>query len=1541
MIREFLLPVWCATWVSVFTTAVTAHVYINELMASNGSSSIDTASGTFPDWIEIHNDSTLDVEIGNYFLSDKPDNPAKWRIPVNTIIPAGGYVVIWADGSNTALHTNFSLSADGECIVLVRPDLLLADSITFGPQVADRSYGRNPAQPDFWSYFDFPTPGAPNSRKTLSAHAKTAEVPRFSRQGGFYQQVFDLTITSGQPGDTLRYTTDGAEPTRQSRVYEKPVSITGTTVIRAKTFSESLYNSPTVTATYFIGSRHTLPVIALATDPNYLWDSRIGIYTKGTNGSVGFFGDTANYYRDWERPVNVELFASDQRPGFNERAGVEIVGLTSRTDSLKGMAIGFGKKYGKSEVEYRLFPSRKTSRLKEFVLRNSGGYDLLFTHFRDGMMNNLVANRMNIDYQAYQPAVIYLNGSYWGILNMREKINKNYPAVIHNADPDNIDFLEFFKSVIVCDGDSDHYDELVQYVSNNTLTTEDAYNYINAKIDLQEFINYHIAEIYFQNTDWPGNNVKMWRPKHERGKWRWILTDVEIGFNLFQTPPEQDGIRRLLEPVEEGWNFPWATLLFRKLIENKRIRQQFIQTFACYLSTVFDSSSVLRQIDSTQNLLKPEFPAHISRWHHIASMDQWNKNVDTLREFARKRPLFCLQHLKNNFMLQDAIPVTFITAPAGLGRIELNGQVLPSDTFSCALFREVPIDIKAVPNTGYTFIGWRRDLVATSDSVSCTIEGKNVIMAEFARNANEIIPAVISSDAYLNKAGSPYFAGRDVRVDSNATLTVDPGVTIYCGDSVSFIIHGALELNGTENDPVIFKPDSSSRAESIGALCFLNTTIPSRLSHVRIRSASKSKADPDGCFASITVLQSAVQLNDVYLESTHQPFYAENSDVTISASAFRSNATCDLIHVKGGSVVVENCDLKGNYSFDTDAIDFDGVDGGVIRGNRIYDINGDNSDAIDLGEGSKNILIQDNLIRSCSDKGVSVGQASTATIERTTILFCGLGVGVKDAGSIAYLDRNTFHGNRIAVACFEKNAGAGGGRAEVKNCIFSASEAAPATVDQYSELVISYSLSTTSALGGIGNISGQPRFVAPVSGDFNLEPNSICIDAGDPSSPKDPDHTIADLGSHSRSRQVSINEICYLGTGQPYPGDWIELVNTGSDAVDCGRWSIVSRKNGWRVQLSPLQLLPPNSYRVVPGNYRRFHEQNSECKLIAGETSFDLDSSDEILLLLNAAGTVMDSVHYTDGTPWPVMTGTGNSTLALANSQSDNAYPGNWFVGRSGGTPGKSNATATRTKDIVINEINYNADPLFDTEDWIELYNRGDTPLDISGWVMTDDDTDHRYTFPVATIIASHDFIVVCRNRGKFSLFHPKVWNTIGDYDFGLGSNGDRICLFDAVGNCADSLSYRVTAPWPAEPNGTGTTLELINPDLENALATSWANSDAYGTPGRINSRYASTGNVSGGRSSLPARTRLLYCRQSAFTHTTEITCTISQRDSGAVCVSAYNLRGQLIETILDKRLPAGLHRCTFHTERLSRGTFLIRFATRNAIITRTLILVR
>ena len=158
---------------------------------------------------------------------------------------------------------------------------------------------------------------------------------------------------------------------------------------------------------------------------------------------------------------------------------------------------------------------------------------------------------------------------------------------------------------------------------------------------------------------------------------------------------------------------------------------------------------------------------------------------------------------------------------------------------------------------------------------------------------------------------------------------------------------------------------------------------------------------------------------------------------------------------------MENCILKGNDAFDSDAIDYDQIEAGVIRGNRIYNFYGFNSDAIDLGEEAKNILIENNVIYNINDKGVSIGQGSTAIIKRNLIANCGMGIGIKDFDSFGYVEHNSFYGNNYGIAVYEKNIGAGGANAEVVNSIIANSKTSSVFVDALSGINISYSLSNT------------------------------------------------------------------------------------------------------------------------------------------------------------------------------------------------------------------------------------------------------------------------------------------------------------------------------------------------------------------------------------------------------------------------------------------------------------------------------------------------
>ena len=167
---------------------------INELMASNNNFCQDSQN-EYDDWFEIYNFGLDSIDIGGMFLTDNMTVPTKWQIPASTVIPAGGYLLIWADDDtdDDGLHANFKLDADGEEISLFDSDgVTLIDSIIFPEQTTDISFGRYPDANENLIFFSTPTPGEENK----DAYIDEMEAPEFSHERGFYEESFMVTIAT-------------------------------------------------------------------------------------------------------------------------------------------------------------------------------------------------------------------------------------------------------------------------------------------------------------------------------------------------------------------------------------------------------------------------------------------------------------------------------------------------------------------------------------------------------------------------------------------------------------------------------------------------------------------------------------------------------------------------------------------------------------------------------------------------------------------------------------------------------------------------------------------------------------------------------------------------------------------------------------------------------------------------------------------------------------------------------------------------------------------------------------------------------------------------------------------------------------------------------------------------------------------------------------------------------------------------------------------------------------------------------------------------
>ena len=605
-------------------------IVISEVMASNAHTKLDPDFSKFSDWIELHNKSANDIDISNYKLSDKLDK-GKWTIPQNTTIKAGEYMLFWADDENRVAkgyHTNFTLKSKGESIALFDNQNKLVDGFKFGKQQADITVSN---QNNELRYMN-PTPNAKNS-PSVSSLSLTSE-PNFSINGGFYGAGFSLDLSAN--GSTIYYTTDGSYPTKKSPVYRNSISINDTTIVRARALEDGKLLSKEVTNSYFIGVNKNLAVVSISTDDDYLFGDRVGIYTIGTNGAktpgCSDGPQFANFYQNWKRPAHIEYFDKDKKLGFSQEVDIKISGSCSRVIPQKSLSISAKSKYGKKSIDYKLFPHKNISKFAGFKLK-SGGQDWYGTMLRDAFMQQVIKDDMDVDYQDYRPCVVYLNGKYWGIHNIREKKNEHFLAENHSAiDPKKIDILKSHNGIK--EGNDKKYKEFLAFIDNHDLSDATNYNTISTMMDMENYIDYIIAETYFANADWPYENVRYYRPQKDGALWRWMLEDLDLALGGYGSDVNNFMLDFISNPNSAGENNPlWSTQIFRALIKNPTFKARFKQKYYGYLNSTFSTNRMIIVLDNLASVIREEIPSHEDRW----KIDGWEEKINDLKDIIRNR----------------------------------------------------------------------------------------------------------------------------------------------------------------------------------------------------------------------------------------------------------------------------------------------------------------------------------------------------------------------------------------------------------------------------------------------------------------------------------------------------------------------------------------------------------------------------------------------------------------------------------------------------------------------------------------------------------------------------------------------------------------------------------------------------------------------------------------------------------------------------------------------------------------------------------------
>ena len=389
-----------------------------------------------------------------------------------------------------------------------------------------------------------------------------------------------------------------------------------------------------------------LMVVSLIVDPNDLFNYDTGIYLQGV---LGDFNDPkkGNYSKRGkgaQRKSFVHFFENDGDLRFKTNAGVKIHGNLSRAQPQKSFTLLFRSKFGSKPIFSNLYGDTKY--LHRMILRtpftsSMQGQSLIMDSFIGE-----VAQKMNLDAMGSIPCNLYLNGEYWGIYHLREKVDQFYLKEKYSISKESIEIVEFNKgykdNFKACYGEKNNWISLMTYIGNHDISKAECYEYVSQKIDLNNLIDYLILSTFFANKDWPGNNFKFWRSSDLDSKWRFIVQDMDACFR------NDDMFNYLLTKNQtKGNNIASSTLLFRKLFKNKEFRKKFTSKYKELIEDELQTKNLILDLNVMVDKIAPSIQHQIDRWHMPVSYDSWEKRIEKMRIYLEKRARKYNEHMKN------------------------------------------------------------------------------------------------------------------------------------------------------------------------------------------------------------------------------------------------------------------------------------------------------------------------------------------------------------------------------------------------------------------------------------------------------------------------------------------------------------------------------------------------------------------------------------------------------------------------------------------------------------------------------------------------------------------------------------------------------------------------------------------------------------------------------------------------------------------------------------------------------------------------------
>ncbi|AWV96675.1 CotH kinase family protein [Arcticibacterium luteifluviistationis] len=885
-----------------------ANLYINEVMASNDASVLDNV-GEASDWIEIYSSMPNTTNLKGYFFTDDKDDLTQFEIENDILINPSEYKIFWAsdETGNGDYHLNFKLSSSGEWVALVAPDgQTIIDSMSFGQQRTDISYGKISYNPVETRYFTPSTPYANNS--SSNSYLGFLEPPSFSNEAGFFDNDFDLTLSSSEANVNIIYSLDGSEPNSnnltpvnyyykntypqypgdpvgptiqgsyQSYMYSGAFTIYDRTsepndisnisttltnhhptylpnyqnnkgmVVRAISQKAGYLSSPIVTKSFFKKTngekKYDLPYVSLSFTEKEMFEYQNGIAVGGADfDSFRSYDQTTvdllplyvgNYYRtgrENEITGSFEYF-EDQTPSVSQDIGIRVHGNRSRHWAQKSLRLYARSEYGKSNIEYPIFKNVDYDIFKRIIVRN-GGNDFHFTHFRDAVLQKAVSH-LKFDTQSFQTAVLYLNGEYWGLVNLRERLDDDYFEIKYGIDKDSIDVLE--NDHLANYGSEDNYLDLLNFIRSSDLASPNNYNQMLAKIDVENYIDYQSSEIFYGNQDWPFNNILFWRKKvpfinadmgvHD-GRWRWSMYDIDNSAGSVwnsNTRSDFDALR------EASYGDQWYSELFYKLLRSSSFKNDFIVRNADLLNSTFKPSYINGLIDEQRALIEPAMTDHINRWkepleayNSPINTTYWLIHVNKMKDWLDERGYYHKLHIKQKFGITGETDLILDVSNTAHGHIKINTIEIKGSTpgvdenpypWTGLYFKNIENKLIGIPKLGYKFSHWVVDGQQVLDdtlSINTTASSVNIqcVFEENFYSENLSPIAYQLSDCHYeflhwdeeSPAGTYPSAMKFVYMDE-----VEPSLTAAISDSTfgDYDESKRTRINGLDEDGVSF-----------------------------------------------------------------------------------------------------------------------------------------------------------------------------------------------------------------------------------------------------------------------------------------------------------------------------------------------------------------------------------------------------------------------------------------------------------------------------------------------------------------------------------------------------------------------------------------------------------------------------------------------------------------------------------------------------------------------------------------------------------------